>query len=162
MQLIFNVFLSVLYLTQKSKCQILLQHCLECLYNYHLSSCRYSHKTGLLFLHNLVLYNHTKTPISLFSLILILINPIRMLYPKVSVFLLFLLLTSFQKKLLYDSLVPMPNSFFLLLQLLSLCFLTFFIAFPKSVLFINLQNAFSKIIFAFSLRSVFISKYGLN
>ena len=162
MQLIFNAFLSVLYLTQ-SKCQILLQHRLECLYSYHLSFCLYPYKTGLLFLHNLVLCNHTKTLILLFSLILILINPIRMLYSKVSVFLLFLLLTYFQKKMLYDSLVLMPNSFLLLLlQVLGLCFLTFFIAFPNNALFINLQSAFPKIIFDFFLRSVFMSKYGFN
>ena len=49
-----------------------------------------------------------------------------------------------------------------LTSLISLCFLTFSIIFPKTELFINLKKPFSKSCFAFYLRSVFISIYGFS
>ena len=47
-------------------------------------------------------------------------------------------------------------------SLISLCFLTFFIDFPKSALFINLKKKISVSLFVFFLRSVFISIYGFS
>ena len=47
-------------------------------------------------------------------------------------------------------------------SLMSLCFLTFPIAFLKTVLFISFKNDFSKPYFAFFLSPMFISIYGFN
>ena len=54
-------------------------------------------------------------------------------------------------------LTPSSSIFFLLWQVISRCFLTFSIAFPKNALFISLKNYFSKLYFAFLLRSKLIN-----
>ena len=108
--------------------------------------------------HIVVLYNHTKIHTIIFHLILVL---------KVLTGLVFSF-SSFsnfhnrflEKKLLYDNLVLILNSFLFFLfwqaEYQIICFLIF------STLFIRLTNSFSKDFIAFFLRFVFFSLYDFN
>ena len=119
------------------------------------------------FLHIPIPRNGTRTQTWLCYWFLILLNVNRLACLWMFGFFLFLLLTNFlkKKKKLYDSLVlPANNSFlFHFRSLISPCFLTLSIVFPKTVLFISLKKYFSNsCITFFSHLCIHISFYGFS
>ena len=109
--------------THNLKYQTSFPHLLQCLCKDHLFlctqwNCIYSYNTILLFHHILVLNNHTKTFPLIFYLIIVSEVLNTQVYPLLIEFFSFLLLKKLKinkkKKLLYDSLVLILNSSFLL------------------------------------------------
>ena len=111
--------------------------------------CLYPYNNVLLFHHILVLYNHTKTHKLQFYSDLTLINLNEEMFE--------FFLVSTTNKYSVDNFVVWyfgsdTKYFFLLsvvLNLISLCFLKFFIVFSKNELFKDFKQSFSKIFFAF-------------
>ena len=120
----------------------------------------------IVFLHIPIPRNGTRTQTWLCYWFLILLNVNRLACLWMFGFFLFLLLTNFlKKKNLYDSLVlPANNSIlFHFRSLISPCFLTLSIVFPKMVLFISLKKYFSNsCITFFSHLCIHISFYGFS
>ena len=126
--------------------------------------CLYPCKTICFFHHIFVLHNHVKSHTLLFDLTLVLTVVNRQVYSQISTFFFFISIatTYFVKSFWCDNLFLILNNSLLIsvvTNLISLCFLTFFMIFPKTTWLINLKKSFSKLFFTCFLKPAFKSIY---
>ena len=100
--------------------------------------CLFPYNEILIFHHIWILHKHTETQTLIFCLILPFKFLERQVYPCIFDFFCF---------------------YFFIYFYLSLCFLTFSIAFPKNALFINLRKPFSKFFFYFFFLNLYSYQY---